>query len=66
MYIKTAIDTLSDLKAVRESVENDRAVLRAMHFINDNLIAQEEAGMLGVGVCHILSVKPVGGYEVKI
>ena len=39
----------ANIKAVRESVNNDRAILRAMHFINDNRIAQEEARMLGEG-----------------
>ena len=39
----------ANIKAVRESVKNDRAILRAMHFINDNRIAQEEARMLGEG-----------------
>ena len=39
----------ANIKAVRESVKNDRAILRAIHFINDNRIAQEEARMLGEG-----------------
>lgn len=36
----------SNIRAVREKINNDRAVLRAMHFFNDNRYAQEEVRVL--------------------
>lgn len=37
---------MSNMKALRESLKNDRAVLRAFHFFRDNELAQEEAKAL--------------------
>jgi galactokinase len=37
---------MSQLKQVREAVKNDRAVLRAIHFFNENRRAQEEVEAL--------------------
>lgn len=36
----------ANMKALREKIKNDRAVLRAMHFFNDNKYAQIEADAL--------------------
>lgn len=36
----------ANLKAVREAVGNDRAILRAIHYFNDNIRAQEEVEAL--------------------
>lgn len=47
-YLREVDETefYSKLKEVRAEVKNDRAVLRAMHFFNDNRIAQQEAELL--------------------
>lgn len=37
---------MSNIKEIREKIQNDRAVLRAIHFFNDNRYAQEEAEAL--------------------
>lgn len=37
-----------NIKAIREKIKNDRAVLRAIHFFNDNRFAQLEADALKI------------------
>jgi galactokinase len=33
---------MKNIKAIREKIKNDRAILRAIHFFNDNNYAQQE------------------------
>ena len=39
-------DFMANIKAIREKINNDRAVLRAFHFFHDNRYAQEEVKAL--------------------